>query len=42
VLRQDLNSLGMSAGVFNFSTTGAWTTGPFNTSAAAPIGEDFA
>ena len=42
VLRQNLNSLGQSAGVFNFSTSGAWTTGPLNTSAAAPIGEDFA
>jgi len=51
VLRQNLNSLGQSisspatassAGIFNFSTSGAWTTGPFNTSAAAPIGEDFA
>ena len=50
MLRQNLNSLGplsspvtsSSGGLFNFSTTGAWTTGPFNTSAAAPIGEDFA
>ena len=51
VLRQTLNSLGQSisspatassAGLFNFSTSGAWTTGPLNTSAAAPIGEDFA
>jgi hypothetical protein len=42
VLRQNINSLGQSAGLFNFSTSGAWTTGPFNTSAAAPIGEDFA
>jgi hypothetical protein len=42
VLRQNFNSLGQSAGLFNFSTSGAWTTGPFNTSAAAPIGEDFA
>ena len=50
-LRQTLNSLGQSisspatassAGIFNFSTSGAWTTGPLNTSAAAPIGEDFA
>jgi outer membrane receptor protein involved in Fe transport len=50
-LRQNLNSLGQSisspatassAGIFNFSTSGAWTTGPLNTSAAAPIGEDFA
>ena len=50
VLRQNLNSLGplsspptsSSGGIFNFSTSGAWTTGPYNTSAAAPIGEDFA
>ncbi|MGP8245117.1 MAG: carboxypeptidase regulatory-like domain-containing protein [Bryobacteraceae bacterium] len=50
VLRQDLNSLGplsspvtaSSGGIFNFTTSGAWTTGPLNTSAAAPIGEDFA
>jgi hypothetical protein len=51
VLRQNLNSLGQSisspatassAGIFNFSTSGAWTTGPFNSSAAAPIGEDLA
>ena len=50
VLRQNLNSLGplasppasSSGGIFTFSTSGAWTTGPLNTSAAAPIGEDFA
>lgn len=50
VLRQNLNSLGnlaspvtaSSGGIFNFTTSGAWTTGPFNTSAAAPIGEDLA
>lgn len=42
VLRQNLNSLGQSAGLFNFSTSGAWTTGPLNSSAAAPVGEDFA
>ena len=49
-LRQTLNSLGQSisspatassAGIFNFSTSG-WTTGPNNTSAAAPVGGDFA
>jgi hypothetical protein len=42
VLRQNFNSLGQSAGLFNFSTSGSWMTGPFNTSAAAPIGGDFA
>ena len=50
ILRQNLNSFGplasppssSSGGIFNFSTSGAWTTGPYNTSAAAPIGEDFA
>jgi hypothetical protein len=42
VVRQDSRSLGMSAGDFNFSTSGSWMTGPLNTSAAAPIGPDFA
>lgn len=42
VLRQNVNSLGKSAGLFNFSTSGAWTTGPLNTSGAAPNGQDFA
>jgi hypothetical protein len=32
--------LGNSAGVFNFNST--WTVGPFNNSAASPIGQDFA
>ena len=40
-VRQNLNSLGQSSGVFNFGTSG-WTTGPNNTSAAAPVGGDFA
>ena len=48
VLRQNLggysisNPSSSSGTIFNFSTSGAWTTGPYNTSAAAPIGEDFA
>jgi hypothetical protein len=32
--------LGNSSGLYNFDST--WTGGPFNTSAAAPIGQDFA
>jgi hypothetical protein len=40
-VRQNLNSLGQSSGTFSFGTSG-WTTGPNNTSAAAPVGGDFA
>ena len=40
LLRQNLNSLGMSAGIFTFSSN--WTVGPLNTSAAGPIGQGFA
>jgi hypothetical protein len=40
VYRQNVNNLGSSSGSFTFGA--GWATGPFNTSAASAIGQDFA